>query len=140
MTLYVWEGSEREQCHLLCSLSVFSHFPCYPQSNWALLVLIPGWVVLCIFKEPVCFSNKLSCEAGSFSLCRNPHRFFQSEILRLYFPMLELWVEHSVLLPSCSSWFIHTQMWDCLLLEPPSCLAASPLHPAAHLRPSYLSG
>ena len=39
------EGSEREQCRLLHSLTVFSHFSCYPQANWALLVLIPGWVV-----------------------------------------------------------------------------------------------
>ena len=42
--LYVEKGSEREQCRLLCSLLVFSHFPRYPQSNWALLVLIPRWV------------------------------------------------------------------------------------------------
>ena len=31
-------------------------------------------------------SNELSCEAGSFSCHMNPHRFFQSEVLRLYFP------------------------------------------------------
>ena len=37
------EGSEREQCCLFCSLPVFSHFPCYPQSNWAILALVPGW-------------------------------------------------------------------------------------------------
>ena len=45
MTLYVGKGSEREQWCFLHSLWVFSHFPCYPQENWALLVLIPGWVV-----------------------------------------------------------------------------------------------
>ena len=39
-------GSEREQCCLLRSLPAFSHFPRYPQANWALLVLIPGWVGL----------------------------------------------------------------------------------------------
>ena len=49
VTLYVGEESEREQCYLLCSLLVFSHFPCYPQLNWALLVLIPEWVGLCTF-------------------------------------------------------------------------------------------
>ena len=64
-------------------------------------------------------SNKLSCEAGSFSLHRlNPHRFFQSEVLRLYHPTLEPWVVQSVWLPSCSSQFIHTQMWDNLLCQP----------------------
>ena len=31
-------------------------------------------------------SSKLSCKAQSFSHCHNPHRFFQSEVLRLYFP------------------------------------------------------
>ena len=42
--LYVGKGSEREQWYLLCSIPAFSHFPHYPQANWALLVLIPGWV------------------------------------------------------------------------------------------------
>ena len=47
VTLYVGEGSEREQCRLLCSAS-FQSLPCYPQSNWALLVLIPsGWASVC---------------------------------------------------------------------------------------------
>ena len=31
-------------------------------------------------------SNELSCEAWSFSCHLNPHRCFQSETLRLYFP------------------------------------------------------
>ena len=37
-------------------------------------------------------SNELSCEARSFFCCHNPHRFFQSEVLRLYLPTLEFWV------------------------------------------------
>ena len=49
-------------------------------------------------------SNKLSCEAGSFSFYRNPDRFFfQSVVLRLYFPLLEPWVAWSVLFPICLS-------------------------------------
>ena len=155
--LYVGKGSEGEQCHLLHSLSVFSRFPCYPQANWALLLLIPGWAGLCTFKDLVGLSNELSCEARSFSHCRfNPHRCFQSEALRLYFPALEPWVAQSVLLPSCSSLFICTRMWDypvhklppCLLCQPPPCspqsssccFATSPLHLAAHLRLSYQAG
>ena len=52
-------------------------------------------------------SNKLPCEAGSFSRCHlNLHRCFQSEALRLYFPVLEPWVAHSVSLPTCFSRFI----------------------------------
>ena len=49
VVLYVGEGSEREQCHLLGSHSAFSHFPRYSQVNSTLLVLIPGWVGLCTF-------------------------------------------------------------------------------------------
>ena len=72
-------------------------------------------------------SNKLSCEAGSFSRCRLiPHRCFQSVVLRLYFPALEPWVAQSVSLPSCSSWFIHTPMWDHLLHQPLPCHESSP--------------
>ena len=40
------ERSDREQWCLLHSLLVFSHSLCYPQANWAFLVLIPGWVML----------------------------------------------------------------------------------------------
>ena len=77
---------------MLSSLLSFSHFPCYPQSNWALLVLIPKWVVLCMFQHPVGLSNELFCEAGSFCLCLNPRRFFQSEVVRLYFLEVDPWV------------------------------------------------
>ena len=62
-------------------------------------------------------SNKLSCEAGSFSCCLNPHRLFQSEVLRFYFPVLELWVAWSVSLPSCSSQFAMSLLF-------PSCLSS----------------
>ena len=58
-------------------------------------------------------SSELSYVPGSFSRRINCHRFFQSEVLRLYFPALEPWVVQSVSLPSCSSQFIYTQMWDC---------------------------
>ena len=44
---------------------------------------------------------------------------FQSEALRLYFPALEPWVSRSISLPSCSSQFICTQMWDCPVHKPP---------------------
>ena len=36
--------------------------------------------------------SELCCEAGSFSHHLNPHRFFRSEVLRLYFPVLVPWV------------------------------------------------
>ena len=78
--LYVGEGAEREQWRLLHSLQYFSHSLCYPQSNWAPLVLIRQWVGLCMLSAPVGLSNYLSCEAGSFSCCLNPHRYFQSVV------------------------------------------------------------
>ena len=40
-------GAEREQWHPLHSVPDFSHSLCYPQSNWAPLVLVPEWVGLC---------------------------------------------------------------------------------------------
>ena len=70
-------------------------------------------------------SNELSCEAGSFSHHLNPHRFFRSEVLRLYFPTLEPWVAWSVSLPSCSSPFIRTQMWAHPLHQQPPCHESS---------------
>ena len=72
-------------------------------------------------QDPVGLSNKLSCEARSFSCHCNPHRF-----LRLYFPMLESWVVWSVSLPRCSSSFIHMQIWDYLVCQPPPCHMSSP--------------
>ena len=44
--------SQREQCHLPASWPAFSHFLHYPEVNWALLALIPGWVGLCTFWDP----------------------------------------------------------------------------------------
>ena len=67
-------------------------------------------------------SSELFCEAGSFSCHLNLHRCFQSEVLRLYFPTLEPWVERFVSLPSCSSQFIYIQMWDHLFHQPLPCM------------------
>ena len=74
-----------------------------------------------------------------------PKGFFQSEVLRLYFPALKPWAAQSVLLPSCSSQFIRTQMWDPLVHQPlphPTWssshhIAIRPLHPSC-LSPSLL--
>ena len=62
---------------LLHPLPIFSHSLCYPQSNWTFLVLLPEWVGLCTFQNPVGLSNELSCEDGNFShFYINPHRCF----------------------------------------------------------------
>ena len=74
------------------------------------------------------------------------HRSFQSEVLRLYFPLLEPWVAWSVSLPSCSSQFIYTQMWNCQPPPHPPGLSASalpcPLHagcPSLPLLPVWMN-
>ncbi|KAF6084345.1 hypothetical protein HJG60_008616 [Phyllostomus discolor] len=88
VVLYVWEGSEKERCHLLSSRPDFSHFLYYPQANWILLVLIARWVGLCRFvglsRTLWGLSNEHSCVARSFSCFLSPHRIFQLEVLRLY--------------------------------------------------------
>ena len=65
---------------LFSALLIFSYFLHCPQANWALLVLIPRWVGLCMFWDPVDLSNELSTEAEIFShWLLNLHRCFQSE-------------------------------------------------------------
>ena len=54
-----------------------------------------------------------------------PHWFSQPEVLRLSFPTLESWAVRCASLPSCSSQFIHSQMWDHLSAS--CCLAMGPL-------------
>ena len=66
-------------------------------------------------------SNKLSYEAGNFSCPLNLYRFFQSEVLRLYFPVLEPCITWSVSLPSCFFWFICIQMWNLPVHQLPHC-------------------
>ena len=71
-------GGVREGARAPALLSAsFSHFPHYSQSNWAPLVLIPEWVGLCMFQDPVGLCNELSCKAGSLSRsCLNPTGVF----------------------------------------------------------------
>ena len=83
-------------------------------------------------------SKGLSYEAGVFSHHCHPHRFLQSKVLRLYFPMLEPWAVWSVSLPSCS-WFIHTQMLDHLVLQPPPCHLSSLPQPPISVPPTCLN-
>ena len=85
-------------------------------------------------------SNGLSCETVGFSHCPNPHKCFQSQVLRLYFPALELWVVPSVLLPSCSSWFIHMRIWDCRVCQLLPCCNSSPIRcPSPSLLPVWMN-
>ena len=79
--------------------------------------------------------NELSCEARSFFCRSNPSSFLTARGFEVLFPALELWVAWSVLLPSFSSWFISTQMWDHQPLsnppgpQPPCCMSSPPWLP-----------
>ena len=120
------------------SLPVFSHFLGLPTIKLSPLDAdswIPEWVGSCTFQDPLGLSNELSCEAGSLSCCRlNPHRCFQSVILKLYFPELELWVARSVSLPlvprslSTSECGTAGSTSHCLTGSASHCLATCPLH------------
>ena len=151
VVLPVREGSEREQCHLLGFQLAFSHFPCYPQANWALLVLIP-WVGGFVYILGPCGSLRWTLLWG-WEFLPPPQ---SPQGLRLYFLVLESWVTWSASFPSCSSWVIHMQIWDHpvhqpphpLVLKPLSCPSwssshshtVSPLHPGCLPLPSYWSG
>ena len=73
-----------------------------------------GWIFVCsrtLWVSPTNYPVRLWVSPTGTT----PTGFFQLEVLRLYFSMLESWVVWSVLFPSCCFWFICTQMWDCLL-------------------------
>ena len=125
VVLYVGEGSEREQGHLFCSpiLSVTSsttHKQVGPSGA-------DSQVDRFVYALGPCASLQWNLLWGwEFLLpCQSPQLFFQSEVLRLYFPLLEPWVAWSVSLLSCSSWFICTQMWDCPVLQLMPCHESS---------------
>ena len=53
-----------------------------------------------------------------FLLLPQPSQVFSVRGFEALFPMLESWVAWSILLPSCSYWFICLQMLDCPLHQP----------------------
>ena len=120
--------------------SGFQSFTCYPQSNWAPLVLVPEWVGL---------SNDLSCEAGSLSCCRpNPHGCFQSKVWGFISPCWSPGLHGLFCSPTiCPS----LSMRECGAAGSASGQTACPVGPtlrqsrschgnASPLRPSYWSG
>ena len=85
------------------------------------------WVGGFVYILGPCGSLQLTLLRGwSCSHHCNSHRFFHSEVLRLYFPVLVPWVSRSVSLPSSFSWFICTLMWDRPVLQPGPCCKSSP--------------
>ena len=145
--LYVGEVSNREQWHLLHSLPDFSHSLRYSQSNWAPLVLIPEWGA-CVHSRALWVSPTTSpVRLGvSPAAASTPIGFFFNQWFEALFPQLEPWVEWSV--AGSTSCCLACQLQLCpprstichLAGSASHHLAASPLHPAAHLHPSYQSG
>ena len=71
--------------------------------------LLGGWV--CVHSRTLWVSlTNCLVRLGVF-LLPQPSQLFPIHDLRLYFPALEPWVAQSVLLPSCTSWFICPRMW-----------------------------
>ena len=54
-----------------------------------------------------------------------PTGFYSPRFWGFIFPTLEPWAAWSVSLPSCSSWFICTWMWEHLVHQPLPCHASS---------------
>ena len=107
-------------------LPTFSHFPCYPQANFTFLVLIPRWGGGVRSRIPWIFPVNSPVRLGVSPPLAQPPQFLPPEVLWRLFPALEPWVGPSVWLPSCSSQFIGTYMWDRLVQQPPPCHASSP--------------
>ena len=123
-------------------LSRFQSLPQLPQGSWPFCCWFPGgWTCICSRTLWVSPANS-PVRLGSFYCCHNAHRFLQLEVLRLYFPALELWVVWSVLLPPVVPPGLSAL--NVGMPRPPwsssHCLAAGPLCPAARLAPSYQSG
>ena len=70
-------------------------------------------------------SNELSCEAGSFSRCLNPHRFFSVRGFEALFPCTGTLNFMICLTPQLFLPVISTQMWDCQVLQLPPCCESS---------------
>ena len=118
--LYVGEGprGSNGSCSALCWF--FSHSLCYPQSNWAPLVLIPEWVGLCMLWAPVGLFNYLSCEAGSFSFW-HPYNLdvgMFKDVLEVPKPLLIFFFW--ILVPSFfSGWMFLSSFWSTQLIWVP---------------------
>ena len=121
------EGSKREQWQLLCSLHQLSvnsstthkqigHFWCWFPGGWFCVCFRFLWV------SPM---NPLLW-GWEFLPLLQPSKVFTVKGFEALFPALEPWVAWSVSLPSCSSWFICTQMQDHPVLQLLPCCESSP--------------
>ena len=138
MSLVVGEGSEREQCRFLSLQPVFSHSLHYPQSKWALLVLIPGWVG-CVCSRPLWVSPTNSPVRLEVSPTAATHtgftaRDFEALVSHAGTLGCEVYLAPQLSLPV----YPHTNVG---LPGPPAAALLQVLStPTAHLCPSYQFG
>ena len=134
VTLYMGKGSKREQWHLLRSLPDFSHFPCYPQSHWALLVLLPS-VWLCVCSRPLwVFPKNSPVRLGVSPTATSTPAGVFNEWFEALFPHTGALHSLSPVPPAAA---LPVQLHNQPQPSQP-CRESSP--PVAHLDPSYQSG
>ena len=137
--LYVGEGSEREHWHLLCSLPDFSHFPCYPQATWALLVLLPSeWV--CVRSRTLwAFPTNSPVRPGVSPAASSTPTGVFSQRFEALFPFTRMLYCVVCLIPQ-----LFLLVYLHMNVGPPGPPAATLPHVlsalVAHVRPSYRSG
>ena len=73
--VYGW-GVREGTMHLLGTQLAFSNFPCYAQAIWILLVLVPRWVVLCTFLDPVVSPTNSPVRLWVFPTAATPIYFY----------------------------------------------------------------
>ena len=146
--LPVGEWSEREQCHWLSSLLVFSHFPCYPQENgpfWCWF--LGGWA--CVYSRTLWVSPRNSpVSPGVSPTTATPTGFFSQRFWGFtslhWNPGLCGLSCTAVVRPSLSTQECGTTQSSRHRLALPGPLATDLLRvlstPASHLRPSWGSG
>ena len=105
-------GAKREQWHLLHSPPDFSHSLCYPQSNWAPLVLVPEWVGL--YSRPLWVSPRTSpVRLGVSPAAAPPPRGVFNQGFEALCPCAGARGCSVCFAPCCSSRFIYARMWGC---------------------------
>ena len=130
------EGSERAQCGLLGSHPTFHHFPSFPQADFALSGADPQVGGFVYILGP-CGSLQWTLLWGwEFPATTTPHRFFftawgfESLVSPWWNPGFHSLSRSLFVPPGLSA-------QECGIARPPATALPCPLHPVAHLSPSY---
>ena len=116
----MWGRGPRGNSATLCRFSVTSPTT-HKQIGPFWHRFLGGWVYIHSRTLWVSPMNSPVSLGVSLANASTPMVVFSQRLWRLYFPALEHWIVWSVSLPSCSSWFICSQMWDCPVHKLPPC-------------------